>query len=73
MGFVEELREALDDKDIDILDMAHIKPQSRIAEEIKQTEIEIMRNKIIVDKMLRYAAKICTLRRACSISANSGN
>ena len=41
MGFVEELREALDDKDIDVFDMAHIEPQSRIAEEIKQTGIEI--------------------------------
>ena len=41
MGFVEELREALDDKDIDVFDMARIEPQSRIAEEIKQTGIEI--------------------------------
>ena len=41
MGFVEELREALDDKDIDVFDIKHIEPKSRIAEEIKQTGIEI--------------------------------
>ena len=41
MGFVEELREALDDKDMDVFDVAHIGPKSRIAEEIKQTGIEI--------------------------------
>lgn len=41
MGFVEELREALGEKDMDVLDMTHIEPQSRIAEEIKQTGIEI--------------------------------
>ena len=41
MGFVEELREALDDKDMDVFDVAHIEPKSRIAEEIKQTGIEI--------------------------------
>ncbi len=41
MGFVEELREALDDKDMDVFDINHIEPKSRIAEEIKQTGIEI--------------------------------
>ena len=41
MGFVEELREALDDKDMDVFDIKHIEPKSRIAEEIKQTGIEI--------------------------------
>ena len=41
MGFVEELREALDDKDMDVLDVAHIEPKSRIAEEITRTGIEI--------------------------------
>ena len=41
MGLVEELREALDDKDMDVFDVTHIEPQSRIAEEIKQTGIEI--------------------------------
>ena len=41
MGFVEELREALDDKDMDVFDVAHIEQKSRIAEEIKQTGIEI--------------------------------
>ncbi|MEX5284929.1 nucleotidyltransferase domain-containing protein [Selenomonas sputigena] len=41
MGFVEELREALDDKDMDVFDITHIEPRSRIAEEIKQTGIEI--------------------------------
>ena len=41
MGFVEELREALDDTDMDVFDITHIEPRSRIAEEIKQTGIEI--------------------------------
>ena len=41
MGFVEELREALDNKDMDVFDITHIEPKSRIAEEIKQTGIEI--------------------------------
>ena len=40
MGFVEELREALGDKDMDVFDVTH-EPRSRIAEEIKQTGIEI--------------------------------
>lgn len=41
MGFVEELRDALDDKAMDVFDVTHIEPKSRIAEEIKQTGIEI--------------------------------
>ena len=41
MGFVEELREALDNKDMDVFDVTHIEPHSRIAEEIEQTGIEI--------------------------------
>lgn len=41
MGFVEELREALDDKDMYVFDITHIEPQSRIAEEIKRSGIEI--------------------------------
>ena len=41
MGFVEELRESLDDKDMDVFNITHIEPRSRIAEEIKQTGIEI--------------------------------
>ncbi|MGP1406966.1 nucleotidyltransferase family protein [Selenomonas sp.] len=41
IGFVDELRQALDDKDMDVLDITHIEPQSRIAEEIRQTGIEI--------------------------------
>lgn len=41
IGFVEELREALGDKEMDVFDVTHIEPRSRIAEEIKQTGIEI--------------------------------
>ncbi len=41
VGFVEKLREALDDKDMDVFDVSHIEPKSRIAEEIKRTGIEI--------------------------------
>ena len=41
IGFVEELREALDDKEIDVFAVPHIEPRSRIAEEIKQTGIKI--------------------------------
>ena len=41
IGFVEELREALDNKDMDVFDITHIEPMSRVAEEIKQTGIEI--------------------------------
>ena len=41
VGFVEELREALDDKEMDVFDITHVEPKSRIAEEIRQTGIEI--------------------------------
>ena len=41
VGFVEELREALDDKEMDVFDITHVEPKSRIAEEIRQTRIEI--------------------------------
>ena len=41
MGFVEKLREALNDKNMDVFDITHIEPQSRIAQEIKRTGIEI--------------------------------
>lgn len=41
VGFVEKLRKALDGKDMDVLDVSHIEPQSRIDEEIKRTGIKI--------------------------------
>ena len=41
VGFVEKLRDALDDKDMDVFDVSHIDPKSRIEEEIRQTGIEI--------------------------------
>ena len=41
MGLVEELREALSGKDMDVFDITHIEPTSRIAEEIKRTGVEI--------------------------------
>lgn len=41
VGFVEELRKALDDTEMDVFDITHIEPRSRIAEEIRQTGIEI--------------------------------
>lgn len=41
VGFVEKLRKALNDKSMDVFDITHIEPQSRIAQEIKQTGIEI--------------------------------
>ena len=41
MGLVEDLREALDDKDMDVFDITHIEPKSRLAEEIRQTGIQI--------------------------------
>jgi putative toxin-antitoxin system, toxin component len=41
VGFVEELREALGDKEMDVFDITHVEPKSRIAEEIRQTGIEI--------------------------------
>ena len=41
MGFVEELRESLDDKDMDVFDITHIEPKSCLAEEIRQTGIQI--------------------------------
>ena len=41
MGLVEELREALSGKDMDVFDITHIEPMSRIAEEIKRTGVEI--------------------------------
>ena len=41
MGLVEELREALSGKDMDVFDITHIEPKSRIAEEIKRTGVEI--------------------------------
>ena len=41
VGFVEKLREALGGKEMDVFDVSHIEPKSRIAEEIKRTGIEI--------------------------------
>lgn len=41
VGFVEELREALGDKEMDVFDITHVEPKSRIAEEIRHTGIEI--------------------------------
>ena len=41
MGLVEDLREALDDKDMDVFDITHIELKSRLAEEIRQTGIQI--------------------------------
>ena len=41
VGFVEKLREALGGKDMDVFDVSHIEPRSRIDEEIKRTGIEI--------------------------------
>lgn len=41
IGLVEELREALDDKDMDVFDITHIESGSRLEAEIKQTGIEI--------------------------------
>lgn len=41
VGFVEKLREALGGKEMDVFDVSHIEPKSRIDEEIKRTGIEI--------------------------------
>ena len=37
VGFMESVREALDGKDVDILDKSHIQPDSRVDNEIKTT------------------------------------
>ena len=41
MGLVEKLREALNGKEMDVIDVSHIEPKSRILDEIRQTGIEI--------------------------------
>ena len=41
VGFVEKLRDALGDKDVDVFDVSHVEQKSRIEEEIRQTGIEI--------------------------------
>ncbi len=41
MGLVESIREALDDKPVDVLDVAHIIPRSKVDNEIKDTGVII--------------------------------
>ena len=41
VGLVESIREALDDKEVDVLDIAHIEPDSRVDSEIKKTGVVI--------------------------------
>ncbi len=41
VGLIEDLREALDGKELDVFDKTHIDPKSKIANEIKNTGIKI--------------------------------
>ena len=41
VGLIEDIREGLDDKKIDLIDVAQIVPDSRIDHEIKTTGMEI--------------------------------
>lgn len=41
VGLVESLREALDGKEVDVLDVSHIEPESRVDNEIKETGVVI--------------------------------
>lgn len=41
VGLVEDLREALDDKPVDVFDVTHIEPESRVDNEIKATGVLI--------------------------------
>ena len=66
IGFVEELREALDNKDMDVLDVTHIEPKSRIAEEIQQTGIEIY-----PDRRKTPPFRAGDIRRVCRICVSN--
>lgn len=41
VGFMEDVRQSLDDKEVDILDASHVLPNSRIADEITRTGVII--------------------------------
>ena len=41
VGLVESIREALEDKPVDVLDVTHIMPESRVDNEIKETGVVI--------------------------------
>lgn len=41
VGLVESIREALDDKAVDVIDVTHIMPESRVDTEIKKTGVVI--------------------------------
>ena len=41
MGLVESIREALEDKAVDVFDVTHIIPESRVDNEIKETGVVI--------------------------------
>lgn len=41
VGLIEDVRKVLDDKEVDMMDKAHIEPNSRIDREIRRTGVEI--------------------------------
>ncbi|MBE5846774.1 MAG: nucleotidyltransferase domain-containing protein [Lachnospiraceae bacterium] len=41
VGLVESIREALDDKPVDVFDVTHITPESKVDNEIKETGVVI--------------------------------
>ncbi len=41
VGLIEDLREALGDKSVDVFDVTHIEPESRVDNEIKETGVLI--------------------------------
>ena len=41
VGLIEYIRESLNDKDVDLLDVSHIEKNSRVEEEIQKTGVSI--------------------------------
>ena len=41
VGLIEDIRESLNDKDVDLLDVSHIEKNSRVEEEIQKTGVSI--------------------------------
>lgn len=51
VGFIEDIRERLDDKEVDLFDITHIIPFSRIDMEISKTGITIYERRQAIGKI----------------------
>ena len=52
VGLIEDIRESLNDKDVDLLDVSHIEKNSRVEEEIQKTGVsytEFINNSMLIE------------------------